>query len=128
MKTRLIPLCLLLAAFLAAGSQWDFIQVFAWGRMYARNVRALPARDALAETFNPAKRCALCRAVSAARESQENQSQPTGTKILKEIVLGLAPRSLFLAHPVETTRLSSPDWATPEAERPSPPVPPPRAA
>ena len=127
MKTRFIHLLLLLAAFLAAGSQWDFVQVFAWGRMFARTAHTLSARAANSETFNPAKRCALCRAVSSARDSQEGRAGPTVTKYQKEILLAFAPRSLFIARPFASHTLRPLDWAVPAGDKAAPLVPPPRA-
>ena len=72
---RQLSLCLTLTAWLlATGSQWDLVQVAAWGRMFAENARVLPLGAALARTFSPEGRCPICVAVSRARQQEENSS------------------------------------------------------
>jgi len=127
LKTRAIHLSLLLAAFLAVGSHWDFAQVFAWGRMFALNSRSMSLQEALRDTFNPAKKCALCRAVEHARDQQE-QSQLPDPKIQKEILLTFAPKSLFITYSAEKSVVRPRNWKTPSFDKATPPVPPPRAA
>jgi len=125
MKNRIAHVSLLLAALLAAGSHLDLAQVFAWGRMFAGYAQEMPLTEAVAQTFNPESACALCRAIGHARKQQES-SPLTETKVSKKILLAFAPKSLFIALPVEIRRVRPMDWHMPEGERPAPAVPPPR--
>src|SRR5262245_59407297 len=63
-------LLLLMASLLATGSQWDLIQVLAWGRMFWENAARLPLGEALERTFSPTDLCPICEAVRDGK--QEN--------------------------------------------------------
>jgi hypothetical protein len=47
----------------------DVAQLFAWTRMFAGYVRTESLASAAHETFDPAKPCAICRAVQKARDA-----------------------------------------------------------
>ena len=67
MARRLPALSLLLAWLCASGAMLDVAQVAAWARMFAGYVRTESVAAAARETFDPAKPCQICRAVSKAR-------------------------------------------------------------
>jgi hypothetical protein len=124
---RLRITALLLAWLCASGAALDVAQVFAWGRMFAGYARHESLAAAASETFDPAKPCALCRAVSKARDAS-NSAQPA-------IPAAGADRLLLVCEspaPVVLTP-SRPAWAEIRRDAPvswsvSIPVPPPRAA
>jgi hypothetical protein len=59
------------AWFMATGSQWDFVQVFAWGKMIYNSSQIMPVADAVFNTFTPGSTCSLCRAVDQAKRSAD---------------------------------------------------------
>src|SRR5277367_3965041 len=61
---RLPAISLICAALCASGTLLDMAQVFAWTRMFAGYARNESIAAAARETFDPAKPCALCCAVS----------------------------------------------------------------
>jgi len=73
MKRRLASLSLLLAWLCASGAMLDVAQVFAWGRMFAGYVKSESIVAAARETFDPAKPCEICGAVSKAREASHSR-------------------------------------------------------
>ncbi|HEX3730969.1 MAG TPA: hypothetical protein VHV47_14250 [Opitutaceae bacterium] len=124
---RLRLSALLLAWLCASGAALDLAQVFAWGRMFAGYARHESLAAAASETFDPAKPCDLCRAVTKARE-QSKESQPAipaaGAERLWLVCERPAPVILNPSRPV---------WTEIRREAPVPwsltvPVPPPRAA
>ena len=56
---------------MATGSQWDFVQVFAWGKMIYDSSQVMPVADAVFTTFTPGSTCNLCRAVDQAKRSTD---------------------------------------------------------
>lgn len=59
---------------LGTGAQWDILQVFAWGRMIACNMRVMSLQAAVEKTFD-GHMCSVCRMVARAkREQQRSQS------------------------------------------------------
>jgi hypothetical protein len=68
-RCRLVATCLLAAWLCANGALLDVGQAYAWAHMFAGYVRTTPIAQAAAETFDPAKPCAICQAVQQAREA-----------------------------------------------------------
>ena len=68
MRSRLSIFTLLVAWLLATGSQWEVVQVFAWGRMIAQSVRQESLSCAIQDTLDGKAPCALCRLVAAAKK------------------------------------------------------------
>jgi len=125
MRQKLAILSLLTAWFFATGSQWDFIQSFAWARMMVGYAKVMPLREAVAQTFDPAKPCPLCRAVSKAKQ-QQDRSLPPEVNLRAKLVMIFQPAAKFVATVHQEVSWLRSDWAPPKTERPSPPVPPPR--
>ncbi len=69
MRKNLAIASLLFAWLCANGALLDAVQVFAWGKMFAENARTQPLGEALLSTFDPAKPCALCLGVAAAKDA-----------------------------------------------------------
>ncbi len=125
MRQRLQLCALLLAWLIATGSQWDLVQAFAWGRMFASYSRIMPLGSALRLTFQPDNMCDVCKLVKAATQQQE-QSPAAPFKTFGKILLVFAP-----AATVVVASVSKPSWPActqtmSSAERGAPPIPPPR--
>jgi hypothetical protein len=126
MQRRLTITCLCFAWICAQGVIWDAVQIVAWGRMFADSVRVSPVVDALRDTFDPAKPCALCRAVSKAKGSEEKNSTESRIESSKgKITFALETQNIWVSAPLVTV------W--PETQSPLlssrtelVPVPPPR--
>lgn len=126
MRRRIAMISLLTAWLLATGSQWDVVQVFAWGKMFAGYVQTLSVRQALAETFDADKPCSLCCAVREAKR-QENKQVPPEIRLREKLTLVFQPTTDFLASvSIET---SWPEAGSLQAGRgrAEPTVPPPRS-
>lgn len=114
----------LFAWFCATGAQWDFLQVLAWGRMFAAYSQAMEFSKAAEETFN-GEMCEMCKAVARGRQTQEKESpEPRSGKgkfvlaiqVVELLYLGLPDRD------VRTIQLRE-GRSAPKTE---PPTPPPR--
>jgi hypothetical protein len=120
---RLVHLSLLSAWLCASGAMLDVTQLVAWGRMFAGYARTESLSDAARETFDPGKPCAICRAVSQAREASAPAAvRPNSAE--KLILISEVPAE-FVA------RDELPPWPVPGARRADTrandvPVPPPR--
>jgi hypothetical protein len=117
---------LLTAWLLATGSQWDVVQVFAWGRMFAGYVSSMSVGQALEETFDADKPCALCCAVRQAKQ-QEKKDLPNEVRLRDKVVLVFQPVPVLLAAAQDKNTWQIHDREPLSAGRASPPVPPPRA-
>ena len=127
MLSRFRLIALLSAWLCASGAALDLAQVFAWGSMFAGYARHESLAAAACETFDPAKPCALCRAVSKARDDSK-AGQPALPAAGADRLLLVCERPAAIVVPP-----SRPAWA--EIRRGAPvswsmtvPVPPPRAA
>jgi len=127
MRLRFQLSFLLSLGFIASGAQWDAVQVFAWGRMFASHARAMPLVQALSQTFD-GEPCPICRLVATARRQERSPSdapvQKTGIKTVL-FFQTISPMQLEPPHPVmwrpdETSLVT--------VERSRPPLPPPRMA
>lgn len=65
----------------------DMSQVFAWTRMFAGYARTESIAAAARETFDPEKPCAICRAVSRAREAAGQHSPAASSAGSEKMVL-----------------------------------------
>jgi hypothetical protein len=93
MPRRLPAVSLLLAWLCASGAMLDVVQAFAWARMFAGYARIESILPAAKDTFDPAKPCEICRAVSKARETS-NQNTPAARSAATEKII------LFFERPV----------------------------
>lgn len=127
MRRRLSLLLTLAAWLLATGSQWDFVQTFAWGRMFVANAQTMPLLDAAQRTFSPEGRCPICAAVSVAKQQQEENAAtvPDGKAAGKIFLLYQpAPAPVVAAPAFSPWSLSDPLVRT--LDRAAPPLRPPR--
>ena len=126
MRLRLAHISLFVAWFLASGSQWDFVQTFAWTKMFVGYVRTMPAGKVLTETFDTGKHCALCQVVAQAKQHEQESSPRSETNLKGKITFVCAPANeLIFATPIykkwrDIKVIQNKDWLT------APPVPPPR--
>jgi len=125
MRQRFALFSLFTAWFLATGSQWDIVQTFAWARMMVGYAQTMPLDEAVAQTFDPAKPCPLCLAVSKAKQ-QQDRSLPPEINLRTKLVMLFQPATKFVAAVHQENAWLRADWNLPTTERPSPPVPPPR--
>ena len=121
----LATLSLAFAWLCANGAVWDAMQVAAWGKMFADYSERMTVRQALRETFDPAKPCELCVGIAKAKESSATQSPASEQSAAAKFVLAihLADAPVFANDPG--------DWmggpAPAGLERTDPvPLPPPR--
>jgi hypothetical protein len=125
MRQRLQLSALLLAWLMATGSQWDLVQVFAWGRMFADYSRIMSVESALRLTFKPDNMCSVCKLVKAAKQQQE-QSPAAPLKARGKILLVFAPvpAMIIASEPSEQWPVESKLMRSTELS--APPIPPPR--
>lgn len=122
-----IPLIIVLASWLfASGAHWDFVQVFAWGRMLATYRETMSFSKALEATFDADKPCSICQLVGKAK--QKEQSSSTGApRAPEEMIYFFQPQTLFVMS-VQPEVFGTPsDQSRGSAEQEAPPNPPPRA-
>ncbi len=126
---RQLSLVLTLAAWLfATGSQWDLVQAFGWGRMIVTYSQSMSLRQAVEKTFSGDTLCGVCELVQHANSKQDaDGAKAPGSK---------APEKLFLVSPSGVLAYATPaplcvglvpaEAALLSADRPAPPLPPPR--
>jgi hypothetical protein len=105
----------------------DVAQVLAWARMFAEYARMESVVSAAKDTFDPGRSCAICRAVSRARQAQGQHAPVLAPSGPDKVILILENPARFIA--LDSGR-GWPEW-TPAAELARDadvPVPPPRAA
>jgi hypothetical protein len=81
----------------------DLAQVFAWSRMFTGYVRSESIAKAAAETFDPAKPCAICLALCKVREAANNQAPALPAAGAEKIILILDRLGEFVALVVRET-------------------------
>ena len=67
---------LVVAAFLATGLTWDFLQFAAWGGMYWQNLHGMDATEAFSRTFSEEGRCNVCKTIEKARQGDPETPLP----------------------------------------------------
>jgi len=103
------------------------MQVFAWGRMFARYAHEMPVEAALARTLDPAKPCPLCMAVQQARQAGHEPSPASPPAPAAKLVLFSQPLEAVTPPAIPGRRLDT--VSVRAAVRRDPvPVPPPRGA
>lgn len=126
MRRRFIIITLCFAWICANGAIWDAVQVVAWGRMFAANVRVTPVAEALRDTFDPAKPCGICRAVTNAKAGGEKHSPTQVESARGKITLVAETLPIwFVPAPVRVWPEATVAVLVSRSE--SVPVPPPRA-
>jgi hypothetical protein len=101
----------------------DVAQVFAWGRMFAGYAQCESLSDAARATFDPGKPCAICRAVSRAREASVPAPLRAGSAE-KLILISEVPAEFVARN--ETPAWPDTGGRRPEARASDVPLPPPR--
>ncbi|MGD1030917.1 MAG: hypothetical protein ABSA05_07210 [Opitutaceae bacterium] len=119
-----IPVLILLCV-IAAGAQWDLVQVYAWGRMVADHSSTMPLQEAVTKTFD-GEMCPICRMVAKARQQEQSRSAAAKSAVAGKVLLFFqAVPPVILAGPGSYAWL--PGESRPMAElRWAPPVPPPK--
>jgi hypothetical protein len=115
----------LLAWFIASGSQWDVVQVFAWARMFVANTETLSLGDAVVRTFSPEARCGLCNAVSAAKQQRDTPATP-GPRLEDKAFLVCEPVPVIVAVARPRATSQPDDQRLKSAGKEPPPLRPPR--
>jgi hypothetical protein len=109
----------------ASGAMLDMAQVVAWTHMFAGYARTESVIQAARNTFDPAKPCALCRAVSNARHASDGHGPAIPNAGSEKIVLILERAAPFVGARVPGNWREAPSLGAPV--RPADvPVPPPR--
>ncbi len=104
----------------------DLTQVFAWARMFGGYARSESVMAAARDTFDPARPCELCQAVSRAREAASSQAPAPRTQGAEKMLLILERPSAFLiSRPQEAWPVAA--HACPVARASDVPVPPPKS-
>jgi hypothetical protein len=105
----------------------DIAQTLAWARMFTGYARTESVVSAARDTFDPARPCPICRAVSRAREAQGRHSPALAPSVQDRLILVLESPVPFVAQDSER---GWPEWAPAGAQAriADVPVPPPRAA
>jgi hypothetical protein len=127
MARRLAPACLLLAWLCASGAMLDVAQVVAWSRMFAGYARSECVLSAARDTFDPERPCALCRAVSKAREASSGRGQAAPDAGARKMVMVFQAVETLVA-PAPGTAWTETQEAPPKAMWAEVPLPPPRTA
>lgn len=127
MSRRLASLSLLTAWLCASGAMLDVAQVFAWTRMFAGYARTESVVAAARETFDPAKPCEICRAVSKARDAGDRHAPAVPARGAEKIVMISEPAASLVGAPLAHSWPEiRPDRALVRSA--DVPVPPPRRA
>ena len=126
MRRRFSLLFTLAAWLFATGSQWDLVQTFAWGRMFATNVQSMSVIEAAKLTFSPEGRCEICVAVSDAKQQQDGTATVPAGKLDAKILLAFEPSPGPIVAAPEFSSWSLSDPVVSSLARSAPPVPPPR--
>lgn len=102
-------------------AHWALLQTVAWTTMLANNLQSCSLHDAMARTFDGHHPCSLCKAIAAAKNSeQKNQSILVTQKLEFPPVQG----RLILTAP-SPVEIPSPNTFA-ESISQKPPTPPPR--
>jgi hypothetical protein len=114
-----------LLAFIATGSQWDFVQTFAWGRMLVNYSRTMTVSQSIAKTFS-GEMCDVCRLVASTQRQDRTRSEVPAARADAKLFLFLqSPSEIVLACPAEADRTPRATAAT-TVGRAAPLLPPPR--
>lgn len=101
MNRRVACAALLCAWLCASGAMLDVAQVIAWTRMFANYARTESLSAATSETFDLAKPCTMCRAITKAREASESRSPAAPAPSAEKIILICENSSDFVPSKVE---------------------------
>jgi hypothetical protein len=127
MSRRLPSISLLCAWLCASGAMLDTAQVIAWARMFAGYAGRESFSASIRDTFDPQKPCAICRALSRARETCGERPPAVPSAGPERLVLILERAAPIVVPPVRIEWTDAPA-ARARALEAEVPVPPPRLA
>lgn len=122
MLSRGGKLLVVLSLVLSTGAHWAVLQTVAWATMLASNLRDQSVSEAVGHTFDGRHPCPLCKAIAAAKKSQ--QKSDAASPVLKMEFPPPADRTILTPpSQFENLRLQNSFASVRSFE---PPVPPPR--
>ena len=71
MLVRFGKILVVLALVATLGAHWALLQTVAWTTMLASNLESGSIHDAMAKTFDGKHPCCMCKAIAAAKKSQQ---------------------------------------------------------
>jgi hypothetical protein len=114
---------LVLVVCVSIGPHWAALQPVAWATMIVEYSQSAPLAKAVAHTFDGNHPCDLCKHINRAQHS-EKKREAQSTTVKQDLLCVKRAVVLFRSY----TDLSFPvEHLSGTAERPSPPVPPPRS-
>jgi hypothetical protein len=87
---------LIIALLMATNSQWFVLQSIAWASMIVRYSEKAPLEVALMHTFDGKHPCCMCKAIAAARKSEQKKGF---TVQIKKLEFPPAPENFVLVAP-----------------------------
>lgn len=122
MLVRLGKVFVVFALVATLGAHWALLQTVAWTTMLASNLQSGSLHDAVTKTFDGEHPCCLCKAIAAAKKSEQKsqitfEQQKLDFPLLQENLVLIAPSRLKL-FPRENLSF--------EPVSQKPPTPPPR--
>jgi len=111
------------ALVLTTGLHWAALQTVAWTTMLANNLCTQTVAEAVSETFDGAHPCPLCKAIAAAKKSQQKSGFAAQAQKLE---YPTAPKNFDLVVPAQFQILPPANFSA-QLFPQKPPVPPPRA-
>jgi hypothetical protein len=108
----------------AIGLQWVALQSVAWTTMLFEYAKHAPLRQAIAQTFDGSRPCALCHAVNTGKKSEKKSEFQAATA---KIDLICSARTICLLPPFTLFAYPASSFAYFDIGN-SPPVPPPRSS
>ncbi|HZZ58840.1 MAG TPA: hypothetical protein VFE31_13490 [Opitutaceae bacterium] len=125
MHRRIHVVALLILSLLGSGTQWDLLQVFAWGRMIANHSQSMCLSAAVSKTFS-GEMCGICRMIAQAKQQERQHSNvPAVTDAAKPVLFCHRP-AIYCPQPVRIAAERPDDALALSALPAAPPVPPPR--
>jgi len=124
---RLKVIAVLVAWFLATGSQWDLVQTFGWVRMTITYSKTMPITTALKKTFD-GEMCTVCEVVQEAKQHAAGTSMPLPSSPEGKMLMVFSPIEEIVFASITSPQASPSDASWHSLARSAPPIPPPRAA
>lgn len=113
----------MVALLTATDAQWIVLQSVAWVGMIVSYSQKASLKMALAETFDGKHPCCLCKAIAAAKKSEQKNEY---TLQLQKLEFPPAPGNFVLVAPVQFQLLPAANDAFSKSLAHKPPTPPPR--
>jgi hypothetical protein len=123
MLVRLGRVFVVFALVATLGVHWVLLQTVAWTTMLASNLQSGSLHDAMTKTFDGEHPCCLCKAIAAAKKS-EQKNQITFEK--QKLDFTPTEKNLVLIAPSRLEPPTQKDCSSESVPR-KPPTPPPRA-